>query len=381
MFDLTSLVDTKFSLASVKRDIEKDKKLTSKIDNLMQSNGYSYSQALYHLVYPKARTTCNHPDCDNTTVYERNGGPWGYRPYCSAKCSSNDPKIRKKTRKTLLGRYGVSSPLQNKSILAKKNITSINRHGVANNFDDPKTRKKAYKNILANWGGKHHLSNKGIREKIANTNTDRYGGTTPSSSPRIVAKIQKTNLKRYGVKTSSQAQCVKDKQVENCLEKRGVSNPMQDPELFAKQQISRYGKHEIDLGGRDFSYQGYEGFALQVIVNKLGVPAENIRTNPRAQKKIWYYDPETGKQKRYYADIRIKHKGKDISVEVKSTYTVGLTDKSIFSVVKQKAKAAASAGVDLRVWVVEPKKRKITRVDDLHKLSWGKLQDRFEMRV
>jgi hypothetical protein len=162
--------------------------------------------------------------------------------------------------------------------------------------------------------------------------------------------------------------------VGRCQRRYGVDFPSQDPDIADKFLLSRYLRHSACLQGKEFIYQGYEGHVLGVLVNQLKVPAKNIYVRKRDQPKIWWFNPKRNKDSLYYPDIRIKYKNKDICIEVKSLYTVGLTDLDTFKRIKMKAKAADSLGIDLRVWVVNPKTKHITRISNFHELTWKELQ-------
>lgn len=73
--------------------------------------------------------------------------------YCSIKCSANDPELKERRKQTVLKKYGCTSVLQNKEVMAKKIQTSIDRYG----------EDYAIK----------------VRAKGSKTNLERYGTTNP----------------------------------------------------------------------------------------------------------------------------------------------------------------------------------------------------------
>jgi hypothetical protein len=441
-FNLEKLKDTRFSLPKILKELKEDKKLSQKLTKIVKDYKYKPDRALYHLVYPKARTRCLSPICNKITTYRRNGDFWGYNKYCDNKCCQRDPNYQKQVKASYK-----SNP-RNKTVYKRIQRTWEKNYGTKNLFDVPEIKEKRLQTYIDRYGETHPWKNKKIMEARDKTWEDKYGGR-PMSSKTVRAKVKETTRRKYGVDCVFQSEEIKEKaratnrknfgsdypmqdeehrkeKIKACRKKRGVDNPMQDPrvreknrettlkrygvenafqaerfkekskrtmlrrygaehnmqvpEFFEANQNSRHKRHKIEVKGKIFSYQGYEHYALKILVNQLGIPVDHLTTRPKHQHKVWWgrakEDPKS-KGHRYYTDIRIKHRGKDISIEVKCLYTLGFYNLQEFLGVKAKAKAAYDAGVDLRVWVVDPKTKHITRIRDFHKLTWKALHDKF----
>lgn len=330
MFDLKSLRTEKFRLPVVVETIQTtDKPLYRRLTSLMKDNGWEAKQALWHLVFPEGRTTCSRIECDETPAFLRNTRDgWGYRKYCCNSCAQGAPEIYARKQATWKDKYGVDNP-------AKSQL---------------------------------------IKDKTIITNQKRYGTDYTQQNKKVRAKGKRTNLKRYGVEHIFQNPDVVAKAKATLLERYGVEHANQHPEFLDKAQRHAFNSSVIKLKGKKFKIQGYEGHALKVLVDQLGVPVTNITTKTSNQKEIWW--EYKNKRHRYHTDIRINYKGKDISLEVKSLYTVGLKHKETFNQVKRKAKGAFELGVDLRIWVVDPIKKKIIRFSNFHELTHNEMVGR-----
>lgn len=79
-------------------------------------------------------------------------------------CSANDPELKERRKQTVLKKYGCTSVLQNKEVMAKKIQTSIDRYG----------EDYAIK----------------VRAKGSETNLERYGTTNPCNEEKRLPKYR-----------------------------------------------------------------------------------------------------------------------------------------------------------------------------------------------
>ena len=102
----------------------------------------------------------------------------GYTKHCSQKCAHNDEKTIKKTKKTLLKKYGVDNPQKSKRI-----------------------RNKTYKTNLLKFGVEHPAQSRNIQEKMKKTNFKRLGVEFPAQDKNVRNKYYKSiidkNLLKY----------------------------------------------------------------------------------------------------------------------------------------------------------------------------------------
>jgi len=109
-------------------------------------------------------------------------------------------------------------------------------------------------------------------------------------------------------------------------------------------------KKYIFPSGKEISYQGYEPFALNELVNIFD--ENDILTGTKNVPTIWYND-ENGKKHRHYVDIFIPSKNK--CIEIKSPWTIKIIKSNIF--IKQTA--AKELGYEYEIWVYDCKGNKV----------------------
>jgi hypothetical protein len=348
MFKLSSIRKGHSYGKSVFHQMKKDAPdLYRKLMELSKKKSWSRMQALYHLAFPDVSNICACPDCKKETKF----GAWGYRKYCSPKCVAQSPLVRQQARNTSLKNYGTDNPGKAKGVKEKRTKTMLRRFGV-----------------------RHALQNKDVKSRQEETCLKKFGSTSAYGSELVREKIRQTFNDRYGVDHPMQIQEVKDK-TRRTWEKNFGGHPMQNPEFFEQAQKRLYRTKTVTLNGKNFECQGYESIVLDILVKELSIPTKSISTSPQDQPLIRWKDSD-GKSHTYFPDIRVRHNNKDICIEVKSLYTVGVRDRRYFEVVKRKTKAAARANVDLRVWVVFPQEKSIVKISEFHKLSFSQLQNK-----
>ena len=132
---------------------------------------------------------CKNPNCDKQVKYRNSS--LGYRDYCSNKCISSDPNIKKLKEEHFLEKYGTKTPSENRE----------------------------------------------VKKKIIETNTEKYGGNSPMSNKSIQKKSNKTLLDNYGVDNPSKNIDIVEKRV-----KSFKNNIEQYKESYKKTSLERYGK-------------------------------------------------------------------------------------------------------------------------------------------
>jgi hypothetical protein len=220
--------------------------------------------------------------------------------YC--KHCTNKTRIERKN-KTMIERYGVINPLQNKEIQHKQQLSMIEKYGAANPLQI---------NI--------------IREKIRETNIKKYNTENPSQNSIIKEKRKLTFLKNYG-----------------------VSNPQQNIEIQERtQKNSKKYKTYLTPNNEIRHVQGYEPFALDELF-KIYVE-DQIKTNRRDVPRVRYF--ANNKTSYYFPDIWIPHENKII--EVKSTWTHIHRNYNI----TEKTQACKDQNYNYEIWVYDNKGRK-----------------------
>lgn len=229
------------------------------------------------------------------------------RMHCSCKCAGADTEVLRKRFATNLQTYGHVMPQGNERIKAKFKRTMLKRHGVE-------------------WAGQNYAS----REKLHETCIAKYGA---GYKKKFAEKAKKTNLSRYGVESFSQKR-----------------------EWFESIQ-SGYQIKEFTLDGKVFRVRGAEPTAIKLL-HKTGVPVKNILTTAvEGVPSIPWKDGDA--RRMYHPDFKVKLNGKWVLIEVKSTYTCGLTDRRKWQANRKKFQAASAAGFDLKLMLVHNGKAKL----------------------
>jgi hypothetical protein len=320
-----------------------------------------------------------------------------YGGYCK-KCMS---KIRcQKIKNTCLQKYGVENPFQNESIKQKIKISNIDKYGaetysgselgkihikqtvkdkygVDNVSKLVSVKQKKQQTSYNNFGVYCHLQDISIKEKIKSTNNNKYGVNYGFQSDIIKEKIKKTcmrkygvefigqssqqkykkkitNINKYGVENPTQNQDIKTKIINTCIQRYGVSNPTQNSEIAEKAVKNSYQtKQYVFPSGKHIFIQGYEHLALDELINKEYISENDIVTGTKNVPTIWY-TTEDGIKHRHYVDIFIPTQNR--CIEVKSTWTINLTQSNIFL----KQNAAKNLGYKYEIWVYNKKREKIS---------------------
>jgi len=152
----------------------------------------------------KSYPRCKNPNCNKKVNYKNS--TIGFNEYCSNKCVSSDPNIKKIKEEKSLEKFGTKAPAQ--SLI--------------------------------------------VKQKQIETNQKRYGGNSAMSSIEIQKKSKKTLMENYGVDNPVKSSVLLDKRVESFMEnvdqwkesykntsldKYGVEHPWMDTEIHNKSVI------------------------------------------------------------------------------------------------------------------------------------------------
>lgn len=147
----------------------------------------------------EVRPTCKNYSCNNFVKFRNSN--IGYREYCSTKCISSDPNIKK-----------------------IKELKSMEK-----------------------WGTKTPAESNEIKNKIIDTNRKKYGSNSPMGSEEIQKKSKKTLLEKFGVDNASKSKELLKKRIESfkasnyketyketSLKRYGVEHPWMNKEIHKK---------------------------------------------------------------------------------------------------------------------------------------------------
>ena len=192
---------------------------------------------------------------------------YGYRNYCSMKCTGKSiqrlekikqtnierfgcdnafksSEIRAKIKNTNLDRYGAEYPLQSSEIKERWKNTNIEKYGCEYSISSDEIREKTKSTNLERYGCENVFQSDEVKEKIKESNNLKYYVDYPLQSSGIKEKWKKTNMEKYGCEYSINSQCCQDKVKHSNLERYGCENVFQSDEVKEKikhTNLEKYG--------------------------------------------------------------------------------------------------------------------------------------------
>lgn len=153
---------------------------------------------------------CRNPDCYKPTKFINNS--LGFREYCSNKCVSSDPNIKKTKEEKSFKKFGTKTPAESNIIKEKIKKTNQERYGFNSSMCLEETQEKSKKTLFKNHGVDNPSKSKEIlnkrvesfklnidqyKESYRKTSIDRYGVDHPWSNPDIHKKTIDFFYKSY----------------------------------------------------------------------------------------------------------------------------------------------------------------------------------------
>ncbi len=356
-----------------------------------KARGKQTLQFIYDLCYGGA------PVCPVCKTNKANWRAGKYTTFCSNRCQGRSPDTQRKKQATCLANHGVAYPQQSASVRKKSIKTYVKTLGVDNPSRSPVVKRKRTKTMKERFGVRNAFSSDDIRCKIRATLLERYGVEHPMHSPEIVEKLVQhvtakygapgfaspelmkradittkrrhgyglhehteereearnaTSLARYGFKHYTQSPAFKDHLKSVLLEKYGVDSIAEIPGWHDAVMQRRYKAKWVKLGKRRVAVYGYEDHAIRYLLDKGVSPADILVMVAEGKPTIPYV--HEGVRRVYIPDFYVKLKGSWWVVEVKSTYTAGVTDVRLFNTMKRKLAATEKAGLKTALLVFSP---------------------------
>jgi len=255
-------------------------------------------------------------------------------------------EIKNKIKQTNLKKYGFECALQNQEIKDKVKQTNLKKYDVDNPMKKEEFKNKLKETNLNKYGFECALQNQEIKDKVKQTYLKKYGCEYSFQSEVVKEKIKETNLKKYGVENVSNNKEIRNKAEETMLKKYGFRYASQNP-CISEKQFSNSNKIYTFSSGETINIQGYENFALDILIKKYN---DNEILNRRIDMpKIFY---EFNKKNRvYFPDLYIPKD--NLIIEVKSDYTY--KNNLIKNILK--AHAVRKLKYNYEVWIFDIKKR------------------------
>jgi hypothetical protein len=361
--------------------------LTGFLNSHYQEESISIQQRFYHVWFDfyeietcayceSPRKFANIPKFSIDRYGEKPTNPVNYYKTCmSEECSKEHKKIL--TSQSLLKKYGSTNPMSIPGVMDK--IKERNRKKYGTDFYTSteefklktkqtflkkygghptslkETQDKKRKTNLEKYGHEHSLNNPEIQKKSKETNNRKYGGNSSMCSEEVKEKSKQTNRKKHGVDWYVQSEEFKVKFKQTMLTKYGVEQVMHYAPSFEKALESTHRKKlYVFPSGRVEKIQGYEGFALNELLNANYTEEDIVVSYEEIEKitgTIWYRDSEN-KRRKYYPDIFLKSENKIIEVKSEYTYRAGYTINT------RKKKACLDLGLSFEFWIYDEKGNK-----------------------
>ncbi len=267
---------------------------------------------------------------------------------------------KERAEKTSLIKYNETNPAKSEQVKQKAKDTNKKRYNVEHIMKNPEFVKKAQATNLKRYGKKYAFMLDAVYEKIKKINQEKLGVDYPFQNPVFLEyALEQAHIvwkEKYGVEWPVLMKDFREKCIITSQKNWGVNHPMQNLEILNKaiRNAFRF-KEFVFPSGRIDRVQGYEPTVLQQLLDS-GIHEDEIFTNDSGEAhncdfpKIFYNDPCTKQQRRYYPDIWLPNMDKFI--EVKSEWTFNLQlDINI-----AKFMATARQGYEIEVRILNGKK-------------------------
>jgi len=200
------------------------------------------------------------------------------------------------------------------------------------------------------------MQNATVREKMKATNIKNLGCEYSFQNAEVKEKIKTTNIERYGSEYPMQNTIVQEKAKATSLENWGCEYPMQNVEVFERNKKAQFKRKLYSFpSGKDIYIQGYEAFALDLLLSQ-GIKEEDLLFGFNTMPQIIY--EHNGALHRYYPDIFIASQNKII--EVKSEYTYNISREIVYL----KIQACLATGLKAEIWIFSNKGALLRVVDE-----------------
>lgn len=158
---------------------------------------------------------CKNPNCNKIVKYV--SPKYGYKTYCSNKCSTLDPETQVKLKSTMKKKYGVEHNSQleqhgeamrkmykekGDDIVAKRRKTNKERFGEEEYMSTDKFKDATKETFQEKYGSDYYMGTEDFYEKVKKTVQEKYGVDNVLQSDEIIERIKITMDEKYGTSGS-----------------------------------------------------------------------------------------------------------------------------------------------------------------------------------
>lgn len=317
--------------------------------DLFSNVSMTYTQKVHHIVNDLYHV----PVCQACQVKHPkfNNNKWGYLNYCSIKCQTNDPKVKDKTKRTLIEKYGCDNYAKTELFKEQMIKHNMKKYGVPHYQMTDEFKDKSKASMIKRYGISNYTKTDEFKEKFKRTIMERYGVEHYTKTDEYKEKRKQTCLLKYGVDHQMKVKSIKQKISNTMMTRYGCKWYTSSDEFMEKYRAG--GKHKwkdyTTPSGKTIRVQGYEPRALDILFetfNEFDVFAQGKEISKQIGPIMYEHE---GKQKRYYPDIYVK--SKNLIIEVKSTWTINYAVEQNLA----KRDACLQRGINFEFWIFDGK--------------------------
>ncbi len=315
------------------------------------------NQRCYHIINEIIEIPlCKHCGVNRVNFNKQD---WTYFINCSKICASRFEANIKKKKETTIERYGVDNI--SKSEYFKKLIKEQNlvRYGVEWYQQSQEFREKSKKTCIEKYGVSSYSKTDEFIEKIKKTSLEKYDVNWPSMSEEVKNRTKQTCLIRYGKTHFMKNEIVKNRIFNSIASIYKAdfyfqSDDFKEKTLYKDQKANNNKLFRVKNyylpSGKVVQIQGYENFALDILINKYNED-DIVVKNSEIRKEIGSvkYTGIQGKPRTYLPDFFIKSEKKII--EIKSEYTFEKDRENNFL----KRDACKAMQLEFEFWIINGK--------------------------
>jgi hypothetical protein len=327
---------------------------------------WKLAQCVYHLL-DKPIGICK---CGNKTNWRK----LSYNKFCSKNCAKREPGNRSANRKA---KEKIFKKFQSNSykIFTEKERKTIGVILQKINLTPPITNKHFEAQLVQYLNEKYPK----LCEKYVNLPATTVKGKyfLLFNKPKVCTCGNFITYYEHGGSSHCSASCAganpetKRARKQTCLEKYGVTHVAQDTEVMNKIQKSSKSRKEYTLGKSTVMVQGFEHFALDLLLKSKVNPSKIKVSSTGKVPRITYLDTYEGKERYYFPDIYIPSQNK--LIEVKSVHTL-LTFEPWFITTACKAKACIKQGYEFELFLMERDGSRISLPKSWYKMPYSKVK-------
>ncbi len=299
-------------------------KLLQSCELRAEQEDITWTAALHRFVYGEPQCT----SCGTSKIKFRNFRD-GYGKHCSSKCAGADHKVDEKRKQTNLKVHGVERPQQHL----------------------PSVRKKFKRTMQSRYGVTYGGQSRKLQAKAKRTTMHMYGVPYASMSEEVKQRIRQTTLERFGV--------------EHVMQNREVFETQQRSG-FKAVEFTIAGK-TFKLRGSEHHFVQWlvdKGVSVDNIRTTKAEGVPSIDWYDASGKKHVYHPDAFVKYKGLWYVVEVKS---TFTLGLLQHVSGGRSGK--FSEVRRKAKACEDAGFRFKLFVVAQDKRKPAHIAMVKNLS------------